>query len=443
MSAKVSIIIRTKNEARWIGQCLHAISLQKYANYEIILVDNGSTDETLDIAQNYKIKILNYHSPQGFKPGRAINIGINEAKGDFIVLISGHCIPKNETWLASLIDPLQEERIAGVYGRQEPLSFTPATDKRDLAIVFGLDKKLQVKDPFFHNANSAIRRELLLKYPFDENCTNIEDRIWAQKMINIGYKICYEPEASVFHHHGIHHNLNQNRARKISNIINDLDNEGKKENLSLAAVIPIKGDPLENKNISLLSKTIEIAKTLEEIRQIIVSVDNKKAMEKALLLGATHVILRGLELSHEYIGIAEVLRFTLNEYEKKFDTLSSIILLEETYPNRDKEDIKNIIHSYKNSDFDTIISAYDETKPFYIENLESNNSYLENVFTPRKYKDQKITILQTGYASIISAEHIRFGDILGQKVGFYNIKNKINIMEINDIKILKDFRKSL
>ena len=83
-------------------------------------------------------------------------------------------------------------------------------DKRDLLTIFGLDKKIQLKDTFFHNANSAFRREIWKKIPFNEKITNIEDRLWGEKVISNGLKIIYEPAASVYHFHGVHQNLNKN-----------------------------------------------------------------------------------------------------------------------------------------------------------------------------------------------------------------------------------------
>ena len=55
-SKKVSIIIRTKNEERWIGRCLESIFKQNYKNFEVIIVDNESTDKTLEKLKNFKIK---------------------------------------------------------------------------------------------------------------------------------------------------------------------------------------------------------------------------------------------------------------------------------------------------------------------------------------------------------------------------------------------------
>ena len=82
--------------------------------------------------------------------------------------------------------------------------------------MFGEDKKIQRKDTFFHNANSAFLRETWRKYPFNPSVTNIEDRIWGQEVISAGLKIIYEPKSVVYHHHGIHQDANEERAKKLS-----------------------------------------------------------------------------------------------------------------------------------------------------------------------------------------------------------------------------------
>ena len=75
----VSIIIRTKNEERWIKPCFDAINRQTYKNFEIIVVDNKSVDNTLKKVRNYKIaKILEIDH---YFPGKALNIGINKSEG--------------------------------------------------------------------------------------------------------------------------------------------------------------------------------------------------------------------------------------------------------------------------------------------------------------------------------------------------------------------------
>ena len=142
----ISIIIRTKNEERWIGSCLDVVSRQSRTDFEVILVDNNSTDKTVDKALQCGVTLVRIDE---YRPGAAINKGIEAAQGEIIVVLSGHCIPVDEHWLDNLVKNLDDETVAGVYGRQEPLAFTSDLDKRDLLITFGLDKRIQIKDSFF------------------------------------------------------------------------------------------------------------------------------------------------------------------------------------------------------------------------------------------------------------------------------------------------------
>ena len=154
----VSIIIRTKNEEKWIVSCLNSIFQQNYKKLEIIIVDNYSHDKTVNLAKKFNVKIIKIKK---FLPGKALNKGIIKSSGEYIVCLSAHCIPKNDFWLIKLIQNLQNKKVGGVYGRQEPLPYSSSYDKRDLLNLFGLDKKIQIKDPFFHNANSAFKKKNL------------------------------------------------------------------------------------------------------------------------------------------------------------------------------------------------------------------------------------------------------------------------------------------
>ena len=133
LSNKVSIIIRTKNEERWITGCLSSVFAQNYKNFEVILVDNESSDKTIEKAKQFDIKRV--LTCKYYTPGKALNMGIREAEGDYIVCLSGHCIPINDRWLINLLRNFNDSEVAGAYGRQEPLAFTSDSDKRDLSII--------------------------------------------------------------------------------------------------------------------------------------------------------------------------------------------------------------------------------------------------------------------------------------------------------------------
>ena len=144
---------------------------------------------TISKAKNFDVRTIKLKQ---YTPGLAINKGIKISRGKIIVVLSAHCIPTNYQWLSNLIKHLSNKKIAGVYGRQQPLSYSSDYDKRDLITVFGLDKKIQKQDPFFHNANSAFLKQTWNKYKFNEKVDSIEDRLWGEQVISSKLKIIYE-----------------------------------------------------------------------------------------------------------------------------------------------------------------------------------------------------------------------------------------------------------
>ncbi|WP_447972113.1 glycosyltransferase family 2 protein [Nitrospira sp. Kam-Ns4a] len=220
----ISIVVRTKNEERWIGRCLSAIAGQAFPDFEVIVVDNASTDGTLEIVKRFDAKLVTI-SDEAFTFGRSLNLGIEAARGEFVAIISGHCIPATDQWLYRLWRNFQlDPAVAGAYGKQDPLPDTNSLDKRDLLTVFGLERRVQEKDYFFHNANSMIRRSVWEQIPFDEEIAGVEDRDWARRVLDEGHKIVYEPYAAVYHHHGINHGGDRARADRVARVIELIHN---------------------------------------------------------------------------------------------------------------------------------------------------------------------------------------------------------------------------
>ena len=117
MAVQTSIVIRTLNESKHLENLMRGIHDQNYRDWEIILVDSGSTDRTMAIARGYGAKI--YHIPQDeFTFGRSLNLGCQQAEGDYLVFASGHVWPITNNWLGNLVQPFEEPLVAMVYGRQ-------------------------------------------------------------------------------------------------------------------------------------------------------------------------------------------------------------------------------------------------------------------------------------------------------------------------------------
>ncbi len=217
-ASPISVIIRAKNEEKWLASCLNAVAGQDCPAIEIIVVDNDSTDRSRDIAQRAGATLVTI-SDRDFNYSRALNQGIRASTGELVAILSGHCIPVNERWLSALAMHFADPEVVAVYGRQEPLPDSRSTDKRDLWTTFGLDRKVQKRDYFFHNANSMIRRRVWEGIPFNEAIHGVEDQDWAKKVLRNGARIIYEPLASVFHHHGIHHGQNEERAARVVRVL--------------------------------------------------------------------------------------------------------------------------------------------------------------------------------------------------------------------------------
>jgi glycosyltransferase involved in cell wall biosynthesis len=202
---KISVIIPVKNEAKKIGQCLEAVFSQSYSPFEVIVVDGHSTDETVNIAQKYPVKIFyeEYRTRAG-----ANQIGLEHAQGDFIAFTDADCIPKND-WLENLIIELHEG-IVGVGGGI--INLGNGFWEKSVNLAFGtfLGSANSVQGRFFKEkryvnsisgCNSIYRRkDLLFVKGFDVTLGTAEDTDLNKKLLPLG-KLLYTPAAIIFHNH--------------------------------------------------------------------------------------------------------------------------------------------------------------------------------------------------------------------------------------------------
>jgi len=215
----ISIIILCKNEEQNIGKCLDGMFNQKVnLNYEVIVIDSGSTDRTLAILRNYPICLFEI-KPEEFNHGKTRQYGVEVAKGEYIVYIVADAYPEDEYWLENLLKNFKyDEKVAGVYGRQIPkpdcdpflanLMNNCISGKKDKLISYiDSQEDYQALTPWqkremlnFEDISSARSRKALSKFPLPE-AIYAEDQIWAKNVIEAGYKLIYEPDVGVYHSH--------------------------------------------------------------------------------------------------------------------------------------------------------------------------------------------------------------------------------------------------
>ena len=423
---EISIIIRTCNEERWIAHCLRSIFSQTFRNFEVVIVDNCSKDNTTEIAKRFPIAAI--VKIKNFLPGKAINDGVRASSGNFIVCISAHCIPKDNTWLSALYYSLKDnQEFAGSYGRQLPLPFTSDADKRDLLITFGNDKKIQINDCFFHNANSILSRKIWEKFPFDENVKHIEDRIWGKSVIEAGYKILYEPEAQVYHYHGLHqHGSSSERARGIVNILDKLDQDGidslpetlKPENINIASIIIVK-DNLEINSIEFksLSNVVEEIKKSQYINSTYILTYDKKLSN---LLGVGWLDKNKSKFDDD-TNVENLLSVGLAEIELTGCYPEIIVYVNHFYPFRPKKIFDELINELQYKGLSAVFTGFADYGHYYKVKKET---FLQVDSSMRSRNSRKPLIRALyGLACATNSADIRQKSITGKNVGIKLIED--------------------
>ena len=197
-----SIIIRTYNEERHLGEVLRTISAQRTngIDVETLVVDSGSTDNTVDIAKRYGCKILSIAKDE-FSFGRSLNIGCAGAAGDILVFASGHCIPATSQWLEELIKPLAHNSVHYVYGRQIGNGDSKFSECQLFKKYFPELSAIPQEGFFCNNANAALPKDKWKSFRFDEDLTGLEDMDLAKRMVAAGLRVGYVATAPVYHLH--------------------------------------------------------------------------------------------------------------------------------------------------------------------------------------------------------------------------------------------------
>ncbi len=217
----VSIVIPTKNGGELFGRVLGRVYSQKTKySYEVICVDSGSKDGTLDVIRSHGA-VLKEIAPEEFGHGRTRNLGASLGTGEFIVFITQDALPATENWLDSFIDAMKlDAAIAGGFGKHLPYPDCNLPDRNMLTrhfANFGEETHIfeltdERRDEYFNDEGyrqylaffsdncSCLRRCVWEKIPYDD-VNFAEDQFWARKILEAGYKKVYVPSAAVYHSH--------------------------------------------------------------------------------------------------------------------------------------------------------------------------------------------------------------------------------------------------
>jgi rhamnosyltransferase len=184
---------------------------QDVENYEVIIIDSGSNDNTIEIAKRYPSRIYEI-SPDEFHHSKTRNLGVELAKGIFIVFLTADAIPLNDNWLSNILDNFNDKKVGAVYGRQIAFKWANPMEKFFYSYFYSDKKIVATKDDIQNllkfwmefvssNVNACYRKNIFNELKFREDLEVAEDKDIAIKILKKDYSLVYEPKAMVFHSH--------------------------------------------------------------------------------------------------------------------------------------------------------------------------------------------------------------------------------------------------
>lgn len=197
----VSIILRSYNEGWALGDTLAALPAQDYQNWELIVIDSGSTDGSDALIRRARPRHFVQILPQEYNPARVLNRGLALARAEYAVCLNADATPQNRHWLRPLVNALVDPRTAAVFGRQIPRPGCRAVFAHDYARCFGPRRETARRGHFFSMASSGLRKEVWARRGFNEAMQYSEDDEYTRWCRAQGYAVAYVPESVVMHSH--------------------------------------------------------------------------------------------------------------------------------------------------------------------------------------------------------------------------------------------------
>lgn len=198
----VAVIMRSKNEQPYASQTLQWLFRQTYSNFTLYNVDSGSTDGTLQAIKEHNPEPGNIKEilPSDYVPGRVLNDMIASVKEEIIVLLNADCVPRDEAWLDTMLQPLLTKQAEAVTSRQVARSDAHFIVAYDLDRGYANSKSKNKRYTFFSAAACGFYRPLWEVEKFPEEGWG-EDFVWAVNCARRGARFDIVLDAVVEHSH--------------------------------------------------------------------------------------------------------------------------------------------------------------------------------------------------------------------------------------------------
>ena len=200
-SPQVSIIIRSFNEAWALKGTLAALREQNYRNWELIVIDGGSSDGSDELIRHAAPRHFVQINSKDYNPSRVMNQGMRLARSDYAIFLNADATPQGTDWLRPLVQGLQDPSVAAVFGRQIPRPDCQAVYASDYDRCFGPNRESSQWPHFFSMVSSGISWDVWALRGFNEAMQYSEDDEYTRWCKAQGYRVVYVPESCVMHSH--------------------------------------------------------------------------------------------------------------------------------------------------------------------------------------------------------------------------------------------------
>ena len=198
---RVSIIMRSYNEAWALKGTLQAIQAQDYSNWELIVIDSGSTDGSQELIRAANPAHFVQITPQEYVPGRVMNHGMRLASSEICLFINADATPQGTNWLRPLVETLQNKQVGACFGRQIPRPDCEAVFACDYERSFGPRRESAKWDHFFSMVSSGLRKDVWRQRGFREDLQYAEDDEYTRWCKAAGHEVRYVPDSVAMHSH--------------------------------------------------------------------------------------------------------------------------------------------------------------------------------------------------------------------------------------------------
>ena len=198
MDKFISVVIPNYNGSKTVGKCLEAVLSSKYDRYEVIVVDDKSSDNSVEIINSFPCRLIKLAKHAG--AAKARNTGVRESAGEIIFFIDADCIVSGDT-LSLVHKAIKGQKNTVIGGSYTPLPYDNNFFSIFQSIFINYSELKQKKPDYIATHSMAIEKSIFEKNNgFSEKFLPVlEDVEFSHRLRRSGHQLLMEPDILVRH----------------------------------------------------------------------------------------------------------------------------------------------------------------------------------------------------------------------------------------------------